>query len=110
MIAFNLPDANDALIETTLDDRGFHLGLSWNEAGGLWTMSVRDLNRQFLIAGVAVVPLWPLLRQVRRPELPPGDFVVAAASGTVLDRQSFVSGAATLLYFDADDIAQLAAT
>lgn len=96
-------DANDQLIEVDLDGDVYNLGLSWNEEGQLWTMSLRDLDGVVLLSGIALVANWPLLRQVRRPELPPGEFAIVAPAGSRLDRQSFASGAATLWYFSPED-------
>ena len=79
MMFLNVLDANDQLLEAELDGFAYHLGLSWNEAGQLWALSVRDLDRQLLVSGIRVVPLYPLLQQVRRPELPPGEIVVDCA-------------------------------
>ena len=100
-------DANDQLIECELDGGNYYIGMSWNEYGALWTMSVRDLNKQLLVSSIAVVPNFPLLRQVRRPEMPPGEFFVGAAADKALDRQSFLDNSAALIYFDATDIAAL---
>lgn len=105
MMRIGLIDANDMLAEVECDDRVFNIGMSWNEEGALWTMSVRDLNFSIIASGIAVVPNWPLLRQVRRPESPDGEFAVDAAPGARLGRQSFVTGAATLYYLSPIDIA-----
>jgi hypothetical protein len=104
MIPIGIIDANDQLIEAELDDQTYYLGLSWNQEGGLWTLSVRDLNQEILISGIAVVPQSPLLRRVRRPTLPPGDLAVTAPAGAILDRQSFMDGRAALWYFSAEDL------
>lgn len=109
MFSVDVIDANDQLIECSLDGQAYYLGLSWNEFGQLWTISVRDLNKQVLVSGIRVVPLFPLLRQVRGPDLPPGEIGVDCASETVLDRRAFADGLATLWYLDADDMAELAA-
>lgn len=109
MLAIGLLDANDQIVECSLDGRAYYVGMAWNEAGALWTMSVRDLDRQVLVSGIRVVPLFPLLRQVRRPELPPGEIGVECVPGTVLGRHSFVDGAAALAYFTEQDMLDLAA-
>jgi hypothetical protein len=108
MMFLNVLDANDQLLEAELDGLAYYLGISWNEAGQLWSLSVRDLDRQLLVSGIRVVPLYPLLQQVRRPELPPGEIVVDCAEGYTLKRDSFASGAAGLWYFDTVDLAEIA--
>ena len=102
-----LLDANDQLIECELDAKTYYLGWSWNEAGQLWSLSVRDLDRQLLVSGIAAVPLFPLLRQVRRPGLPPGEIGVSCAPDHTLGRRSFADGAAALIYLDAADMAAI---
>ena len=103
MTPISFIDANDQLIEADLDGVTYHIGLSWNEEGQLWTMSIRSLDRQILVSGVAVVPSTLLLRPIRRPSLPPGEFIVAAGPGTLLDRLSFVSGKAFMFYLSTED-------
>lgn len=108
MIALNLVDANDQLLEVEMDGVPYYVGQSWNEAGQLWAISLRNLDRQLLVSGIRVVPLYPLLHQVRRPGLPLGELFVDCVPGTVLDRRSFADGAAALWYVDEEDIAELA--
>ena len=62
-------------------------------------MSVRDLDRQLLVSGIRIVPLYPLLQQVRRPELPPGEIGVDCVPGYTLKRDSFARGDAALVVF-----------
>lgn len=109
MTPFDLLDTNDQLHEAELDGATYSVTFSWNEEAQRWTMSLRNLNRDVLVSGIAVVPLWPMLRQVRTLDMPPGEFVVDCLPGTVLDRRSFANGAASLWYFTADDVASLIA-
>lgn len=105
MMQLGVIDANDQMIEATLDGQVFNVGLSWNEECQLWTISLRDLNLDVLVSGIAVVPAWPLLQQFRRPEFPLGELAVYTPVGVGLDRQSFASGTAGLYYFFASEIA-----
>lgn len=105
MMRLGVIDANDQLIEADLGGTVFHIGLHWNQEGQLWTLSVRDLDRQILVSGIAVVPNWPLLRQIRAPELPPGEFGVSLRPGAGLDRGAFVRGDASLWYFPPEELA-----
>jgi hypothetical protein len=110
VISIPLLDENDQLLEADLDGEIYYIGFSWNEEAQRWTTSLRNLNRDILVSAIAVLPLWPLLRQYRTAALPPGEFVVACLPRTVLTRDSFVDGTATLFYFDEQDMAELAAT
>src|SRR5690349_18790186 len=104
MIQLGVIDENDMLIEAELDDSVYHIGLSWNQEGKLWTLSVRDLNYSLLVSGIAVVPSYPLLYQVKRSFLPPGDFMVYSVNDRQLDRKSFVKGEAILFYLTFDEL------
>lgn len=109
MILIGAADANDMLLEVSLDRWSGYIGLSWNQWGGFWTMSLRNLDSDILVSGLAVLPMWPLLRQTRRPEYPPGEFIVGCDPALTLGRRSFADGAAALVYFDPEDIAEIAA-
>lgn len=100
-------DENDQLIEAELGDRVFNIGMSWNEEGQLWTMSLRDLNLELLASGIAVVSNHRLLEQVRRPEFPSGDFGVDFDPFKKMTRSSFVDGTARLYYFSRFDLDNL---
>lgn len=104
MIELGIIDANDMLIEAELDDSVYNVGLSWNQEGQLWTLSIRDLNFSILVSGIAVVPSYPLLRQIRRTYLPLGDFMVYSVNDKPLNRKSFVNGEAAVLYFTAEEL------
>ena len=104
MMQIGIIDANDMLIEAELDGTLYYIGLSWNQEGQLWTFSIRDLNREVLTSGISVVPRWPLLMQVRRPELPPGEIAVEIMTGKKLGRKSFVDGSAYMYYFSPEDL------
>jgi hypothetical protein len=103
MIQLGIIDANDMLVEAELDDSVYNIGLSWNQEGQLWTISVRDLNFSLLVSGIAAVPGFPLLYQVRRTELPPGQLWIYSVNNNKLNRKSFVNGEAGLFYFTAEE-------
>jgi hypothetical protein len=105
MIILGIIDSNDMLIEAELDDSVYHLGVSWNQEGQLWTLSIRDLNFSVLVSGIALVPGFPLIHQVRRTYLPPGELTVYSVNDKPLNRKSFVNGEALLLYFTAEELA-----
>ena len=104
MIELGTIDANDMLIEAELEDSVYHIGLSWNQSGQLWTLSIRDLSYSLLISGIAAVPGYPLLKQVRRSYLPAGDLAIYSINNKNLNRYSFVKGEANLLYFTAEEL------
>lgn len=108
MMRLGVIDANDMLMEAQLDGRVYNVGLSWNQEGQLWTLSIRDLNFSILAAGIAVVQNYPLLFKIRQPEFPPGEFGVDAPSNIRLGRKSFVDGTANLYYLTAAEVGNAA--
>lgn len=104
MILIPVIDANDQLAEADLDGGAYYVGLSWNQEGGFWTLSVRDLAGEVLTSGIPLVADWPLLHQVRRPGHPPGEFAVWLKDGATLDRGAFLRGEAALFYLMAEDL------
>jgi hypothetical protein len=104
MMQLGIIDANDMLIEAELEDSVFNIGLSWNEEGQLWTLSIRDLNLSILASGIAVVPSFPLLRQIRKTYFPPGEIAVYSVNNRPLGRKSFVNGEAAMFYFSREDL------
>jgi len=102
-------DANDQIMEADLDGATYYVGLSWNEYGQMWTLSLRNLGGEMLSSSIPAIPLWPLLAQIRQPSHPPGEFVIALADGATLDREAFNTGTAALLYFDAADMKEIRA-
>lgn len=110
MIQFLPIDANSQLIEAELGETSYQVGLDWNETAGRWTLSLRNLDSAFLLSGVPVLSGALLLRQVRNPDCPPGDFLAfATPAGARIGRQDFVNGRARLFYLDPDEVAEVRA-
>ena len=105
MIIISPIDANDQIIEADLDGSTYYLGLSWNQTAGFWTMSVRDLAGEYLASALPVVPFWPLMHQVRKATLPPGDIGVWTRDGSPPGRGSFADLTAVMVYFTAAEMA-----
>lgn len=94
-------DANDQVIEATLDDTVYFIGLSWNSTGELWTMSLRNGEGTLVISGLAVVINHPLTFGKRYLGMPKGELIV---TGTQPDRLSFIEGRAVLHYVPLADL------
>lgn len=101
----SLIDSNDMLIEAQLSDSVYYIGMSWNEEAQQWVMSLRDLNQEVLISGIAVVPNWPMLYQIRRPDFPPGELIAFTPKFTEIKRRTFMEGKAFLFYIENDNAA-----
>lgn len=93
-----LIDANDMLAEAQLDDDSFYVGVSWNEFGDFWTLSLRSADNTVLTSGIKIVPTRALLHTRRKTGFPKGEIMVYCPTLQRLTRQSFASGLARLLY------------
>lgn len=79
MQIFTLPDLNDLVVSTSLDDSIFHLHFAWNDRGGYWALGVRDSDDHILIEKIKCIPNYPLLRQFQwSSAFPSGEFVCVA--------------------------------
>lgn len=106
MIEFAPIDTNSQLIEAELGEVTYQVGLDWNEEASRWTLSLLNLDDTVLISGVPVLLGTLLLRQVRNPSCPPGDFLAThTVAGARIGRGDFAAGRAALYYLDPNDIA-----
>ncbi len=95
-------DANDQLSEALLDEDLFYLGLSWNETGRYWTMSLRSSGDDVICSGLKLLPLKATLLARRKSGMPKGEFLIYAPTIIVLERDSFAKGLAALFYVPQD--------
>ena len=108
MIPIPLIDANDFLLEATLEDVTYFLHFSWNSEAEFWVLGVQNANNAVLIQGVVMVPNAALLTYYRAYALPPGEFVAYQEDMTAsLNRSSFRDGRAMLYYLTEDEYADL---
>jgi len=106
VIQFAPIDANSQIIEAELGEVTYQVGLDWNEEASRWTLSLLNLDDTVLISGVPVLLGALLLRQVRNPSCPSGEFLAThTVAGGRIGRGDFVAGRAALYYLDPDDIA-----
>ena len=107
-MSFAIPvdDLNSQAIEATLDDILYYIILNWNQSGGYWIMSIRNSAYRTLIDGVSVSANFPLTRQFRYSDMPPGEMAVRSydyRSGPV-PRDGFSSGKYELVYYTEQDV------
>jgi len=94
-------DLNSQAIEATLDDILYYIILNWNESGQYWTMSIRNAEYETLINGIALSTNYPLTRQFRYADMPPGELIVECVyyrNGPV-PRDGFAIGHYELVYY-----------
>jgi len=105
MLTIPIIDANDSLTEVELEGRTFFLRLSWNSEARLWTLEVQNAQNELLVAGIAVVPDYPLLAQYRHLDLPPGDLVALTPDRRdTISREALPSGDVALVYVDSNEV------
>lgn len=92
--------ANDQLAEALLDDESFYVGLSWNESGGFWTLSIRNYEDTMVCSGLKLLPNAALLVKRRKPGVPKGELFVFAPTLQRLSRESFDNNLAVLAYIN----------
>jgi hypothetical protein len=80
MIVLPIADLNSQSIEAVLDDDLYYIIIDWNETGQYWEMGIRNSLYRTLVDGICMVPNYPLLRQFKYPDLPPGDLQVVCDS------------------------------
>lgn len=95
-----LPDLNDFVVGVTLDGTAYRLHFSWNDFGQFWAVGIRTASDKTIIERIKCVPNWPLLRQYRRVDLPPGEFLCIVNDDTYskIGRKDYVNGKATFVY------------
>lgn len=104
MMFISFIDANDVVVDALLEGSSYQVGLSWNETAGNWTLNLVNFQSEILLYGIPCRVNWPLLYQFRSPRLPPGELIVDAPLLTKLDRDSFSSGRANLVYVTAAEM------
>lgn len=105
MIQISPIDANDQLLEVELDGETFFLHLGWNSEAAQWSLEVENYNRETIVAGIVMVPNFPLLQQFRYRDLPAGELMVVMMDDTATPaRDAFSTGAASLIYLTADEV------
>jgi hypothetical protein len=98
-------DANDQLLEVTLDGETFFLRLSWNSEAEGWALEIQNYNQETLVTGIGMVPNSPLLHRYRYLGLPPGELLVLMKDRAALvGRKGFLDDTASLIYVTAADL------
>lgn len=100
IITFN--DDNDVVSSISLDGTLYKFRMTWNPDGYFWTFHLWDRHDNVLLANVKVVPNFPLLFNKHCFNIPSGEFLVITKQ-TVIDRDAFADGRATLVYLTEEE-------
>jgi hypothetical protein len=109
MFIISVQDLNSQSLEVELDSIIFYVVLDWNDSGQYWTMSIRNSAYVTLIDGISVSANYPLTRQFRYSDMPPGELMVLSIdyrSGPI-PRDGFSSGIYQLAYQEYADLIAL---
>lgn len=107
MFVLEMSNANSQALEATLDDIVYYIVINWNESGQAWEMGVRNSAYRLLLTGVRMVPEFPLLRQFKYAEIPPGELVIhdyTLTKSQRVPRDGFQLGRYQLVYYTAEDL------
>ena len=88
-----VPQEHDSFSEVTINEERFLLRFSYNDTFDYWTFGIYELNRMPIVAGMKVVPHFPLnlFNRMRRF----GDtFFMATSKQQHIGRRDFWNGAA----------------
>lgn len=113
MFVLEIADQNSQAIEATLDDTVYYIIINWNESGQAWEMGVRDSAYNMLIDGIRIVPEYPLLKQFKYAEMPPGEIAIhdyTLTGSNRIPRDGFALGRYEMVYYTRDDLLQLGTT
>jgi hypothetical protein len=106
MMTISVIDANSQAIEAVLDDQTYYIILDWNDTGQYWEMGIRNYAYQTLVDGICVAPNFPLLKQFKYVDLPPGD--IQCVNVNDIDgppsRDDFTSGNFQMIYMEYVDL------
>lgn len=94
--------------QTELDSAVYTFDFDWNAREGAWYLSIADIDGVPIRSGLRLVPNWPLLRNLRHTQRPPGELIVLdqRGAGITLDN---LGVDVWLDYFDAAAMAEGAA-
>ena len=107
MFVIPISDENSQAIEADLDDTIYYIVINWNESAQAWEMGVRDSGYDLLITGIRMVPMFPLLKQFKYPELPPGELAVydyTLTQSRRIPRDGFVTQRYMLVYHTKEEM------
>lgn len=96
MIAIELFDANDFVVDVELDGVSYALHWAWNSENGFWTWGVQNADGIVQFEGLRVLANVDLLRGLRHLDVPQGWLYVDCDGD--LNRDAFVNGRAELVY------------
>lgn len=97
------PDLNDSFSRVVLDGQEVLIRFTYNDTFGYWTFGIYNIEEVPIVAGIKMVPNFPLNFFYERRQLPNGTFGVISDLQTV-GRTSFLDGKAQFVFIPASDL------
>lgn len=94
-----LPSLKDSFSRVALGQNVYYLRLSYNDSQSFWVLGLYDLQKNPLVAGMKLLPFFPLNLFCQRENLPKGVLGVIGEEESLLEN-SFGEEKATLVYFE----------
>ena len=104
MVYFTPPDRNDCITRITLGGTAYVFKFSYNNAGEFWTMGIYEDRGKPVVAGMKIVPSFPMNAFLKgRKDLPQG-ILAAFTSEDRIERTTFSDGDARLYFISSDEL------
>lgn len=98
MVYFTPPDQNDSFTRVVLDGDEYLFRFTYNYEGQFWVVGVYQNENSPLVAGMKIMPSFPINWYFRQYiELPKG-FLAVVTRLEKIERESFMNGDAQLVY------------
>ena len=97
-----VPDLNDSFSRVVLDGTQYLIRFTWNDTAQRWSFGLYTIQREPLVQGQRMVPLFPLNLQIMGEEFPRGIFGVFSDLERV-GRHDFLDGRAAFAYVSAGE-------
>lgn len=100
-----LPKSDQTLIRMTptLDGASYGFTFDWNSRVDRWSLRISDIDGNVLVAGIKLVPMFPLLRNVSADNRPKGEMFILTADNGEITRESIDD--AVMYYVPEEDLA-----
>lgn len=93
--------------QVPLDSVVYTLDFHWNNRGGSWSLTIRDVEQNLIVAGIRLVQGIDMLEQYQSYSLPPGELYIFDFGGDFSDigKNDFVNDRdLKLIYFTEAEI------
>jgi len=103
MIKINVPNMNDCFTRISIDGDAYLIRTTYNKTAGLWTLGVYTDENTPIIAGMRIIPNYPMNAFFKDGDMPFGYFTVMTEKDSV-DRDDFANDVASLYYVSGHEL------